>query len=100
MTPRNQGAEADLAATVDPAELPSPDPTHPNGVVVLRANLGCGQAYLDGWINVDPSPGARADVHLDAIDFVRRHGAECAEVHVGDLVEHMSPEQSLSLLRL
>ena len=100
MTPRNQGAEADLAATVEPAELPSPDPTHSDGAGTLRANLGCGQAYLDGWINVDASSEVRADVHLDAIDFVRRHGAECSEVYMGHLLEHLLPERALSLLRL
>lgn len=100
MTPPNQGAGADLAATADHEEQVGPDPSRSNGVVALRANLGCGEAYLEGWINVDSSPDVRADVHLEAIDFVRRHGAECSEVYMGHLLEHMLPEHALALLRL
>lgn len=66
----------------------------------MRVNLGCGQAYLDGWVNVDASPNVRADVHLDAIEFVRQHGSDIEEVFMGHVIEHLMPSDALSLLIL
>ena len=66
----------------------------------MRVNLGCGQAYMEGWLNVDGSPAVRADVHMDAVDFIRRHGHECTEVYMGHFLEHVLPGHAHSLLRL
>ena len=66
----------------------------------MRVNLGCGQAYLEGWVNVDASPNVRADVRMDAIEFVRQHGADIEEVFMGHVLEHLLPTDALSLLIL
>jgi hypothetical protein len=31
----------------------------------LRLNLGCGPMHLDGYVNIDSSPSASADVYMD-----------------------------------
>jgi len=55
---------------------------------------------MEGWVNVDASPGVRADVQLDAIDFIRRHGPEVEELYMGHFLEHLMPRDSHALLRL
>lgn len=70
------------------------------GAEIMRVNLGCGQAYLDGWVNVDASTSVRADVYMDAIDFVRQHGPDIEEIFMGHLIEHLMPSDALSLLIL
>lgn len=66
----------------------------------MRVNLGCGQGYLDGWVNVDTSTSVRADVYMDAIDFVRQHGPDIEEIFMGHFIEHLMPSDALSLLIL
>jgi predicted SAM-dependent methyltransferase len=66
----------------------------------VRVNLGCGGAYLEGWVNVDADPGVRADVHADAFDFVRAHGPRIEELYMGHFLEHMVPDVALELLSL
>ncbi|MGH3368725.1 MAG: hypothetical protein ACRDPR_01875, partial [Nocardioidaceae bacterium] len=66
----------------------------------MRVNLGSGQAYMDGWVNVDASPDVRADIYLDAADFVRQYGDEVSEVYMGHVLEHILPGDALVTLRL
>jgi GT2 family glycosyltransferase/predicted SAM-dependent methyltransferase/glycosyltransferase involved in cell wall biosynthesis len=66
----------------------------------VRVNLGCGQAYMEGWTNVDASPDVKADIHLDAAEFVRQYGDQVDEVYMGHVMEHLMPGYAASLLRL
>ncbi|MCL6538768.1 MAG: glycosyltransferase [Acidothermus sp.] len=66
----------------------------------MKVNLGCGLAYLEGWTNVDADPGVRADIYLDAVEFVRRYGDQVEEIYLGHFLEHVMPSYALSLLRL
>ena len=66
----------------------------------MRVNLGCGQAYMEGWTNVDASPDVKADIHLDAAEFVRQYGDQVDEVYMGHVFEHLMPGYASSLLRL
>jgi GT2 family glycosyltransferase/glycosyltransferase involved in cell wall biosynthesis/predicted SAM-dependent methyltransferase len=66
----------------------------------VRVNLGCGQVYMDGWVNVDSSPDVKADVYLDAADFVRHYGDQVEEVYMGHVLEHILPGDALVTLRL
>lgn len=66
----------------------------------MRVNLGCGEAYLDGWLNVDVASTVKADVHSDAFDFVLTHGADITELYMGHFIEHLLPRQVGALLKL
>ncbi len=66
----------------------------------MKVNLGCGQAYMPGWTNVDASPDVKADIHLDAAEFIRQYGDQVDEVYMGHVMEHLMPGYALSLLRL
>ncbi|HEY9472758.1 MAG TPA: glycosyltransferase [Mycobacteriales bacterium] len=66
----------------------------------MRVNLGCGQAYMPGWVNVDASPEVKADIYLDAPEFVRQYGDQVAEVYMGHFLEHLLPGDALALLTL
>jgi predicted SAM-dependent methyltransferase len=66
----------------------------------MRVNLGCGQAYLDGWVNVDSDTAVHADVYCDAFDFVREHGDEIEELYMGHFLDHLLPNSAVVLLSL
>jgi O-antigen biosynthesis protein len=66
----------------------------------VRVNLGSGLAYMPGWVNVDESPDVKADIHLDAVDFVRQYGDQVEEVYMGHVLEHILPGDALTLLKL
>jgi glycosyltransferase involved in cell wall biosynthesis/GT2 family glycosyltransferase/predicted SAM-dependent methyltransferase len=66
----------------------------------VKVNLGCGQAYMEGWTNVDASPDVKADIHLDAAEFVRQYGDQVDEVYMGHVMEHLMPGYAVTLLRL
>lgn len=66
----------------------------------MRVNLGCGHAYLPGWVNVDSDPEVKADVYLDAVDFVREYGPQVEELYLGHVLEHILPGDALVLLKL
>jgi hypothetical protein len=65
----------------------------------MKVNLGCGSAYLEGWVNVDAREEVRADYHLDAQSFVGLHGHETRELYMGHFIEHLMPHDALGLLR-
>ena len=66
----------------------------------MRVNLGCGQVYMPDWVNVDASPDVKADIYLDAPDFVRHYGDQVEEVYMGHFLEHLLPGDSLALLTM
>ena len=66
----------------------------------MKVNLGCGKSYLDGWVNVDANPDVRADVYMEAFEFVRAHGAEVDEIYMGHFLEHLMPASAVALLSL
>ena len=55
---------------------------------------------MEGWTNVDASPDVKADIHLDAAEFVRQYGDQVDEVYMGHVFEHLMPGYAASLLRL
>lgn len=66
----------------------------------MKVNLGSGRAYMQGWVNVDPDPSVKADIHAEGIEFVRTHGPEIDEVYLGHVLEHLLPGESRALLQL
>jgi O-antigen biosynthesis protein len=66
----------------------------------MRVNLGCGQAYLDGWVNVDNDTAVHADVYSDAFDFVQQYGDEIEELYMGHFLEHLHPSSAVALVSL
>jgi predicted SAM-dependent methyltransferase len=65
----------------------------------MKANLGCGLAYMEGWVNVDQMRLVRADVYASLEDFIAEHGAEIEEAYMGHVLEHMLPGDGFSVLR-
>jgi O-antigen biosynthesis protein len=63
-------------------------------------NLGSGQAYMPGWVNVDSNPEVKADLYLGAADFVREYGEQVEEVYMGHFLEHLLPGDAISVLSM
>ena len=55
----------------------------------MRVNLGCGQVYMEGWTNVDASRDVKADIYMEAADFLRQYADEIDEVYMGHVLEHI-----------
>jgi O-antigen biosynthesis protein len=66
----------------------------------MRVNLACGQAYLEGWVNVDESTEVRADVYSEAFDFVQQYGDDIEELYMGHFLEHLLPSAAVAILSL
>jgi GT2 family glycosyltransferase/glycosyltransferase involved in cell wall biosynthesis/predicted SAM-dependent methyltransferase len=66
----------------------------------MKVNLGCGHSYIEGWLNVDANPAVRADVYLDAFEFVQEFGPEADELYMGHFLEHLLPASASALLAL
>jgi O-antigen biosynthesis protein len=66
----------------------------------VRVNLGSGQAYMPGWVNVDANPDVKADIYLGAADFVREYGDQVEEVYMGHFLEHLLPGDAVSVLSM
>lgn len=66
----------------------------------MKVNLGCGLAYMEGWVNVDQMHLVRADVYASIEDFIRERGDEFDEAYMGHVLEHMLPGDGFRVLRL
>ena len=66
----------------------------------MRVNLGCGQAYMEGWTNVDASPDVKADIYMEAAQFLRQYADEIDEIYMGHVLEHIMPGDALVTLRI
>ena len=66
----------------------------------MKVNLGSGSSYIEGWVNVDSNPDVRADVYMEAFDFVRMQGSEIEELYMGHFLEHLMPASAAALLAL
>ena len=66
----------------------------------MRVNLGCGQAYMEGWTNVDESPDVKADIYMEAAEFLRQYASEIDEIYMGHVLEHIMPGDALVTLRI
>ena len=66
----------------------------------MKVNLGSGNSYIEGWVNVDSNPDVRADVYMEAFDFVRMQGSEIDELYMGHFLEHLMPASAAALLAL
>jgi len=55
----------------------------------LRLNIGCGRFPIDGWVNVDVDPSAKADVFHDLNVFPYPFAsASAAEIVASHVLEH------------
>jgi GT2 family glycosyltransferase/predicted SAM-dependent methyltransferase/glycosyltransferase involved in cell wall biosynthesis len=67
---------------------------------VVKVNLGCGQAYMEGWTNVDESRDVKADIYMEAAEFLRQYASEIDEIYMGHVLEHIMPGDALVTLRI
>lgn len=55
----------------------------------MRLNVGCGEFYRDGWINVDSFEGLKADQHWSIVEPWPYSDGEIVEIYAGHVVEHL-----------
>ena len=66
----------------------------------MKVNLGSGNSYIEGWVNVDSNPDVRADVYMEAFEFIKMQGSEIEELYMGHFLEHLMPASAAALLAL
>ena len=66
----------------------------------LRLNCGSGNYPLPYWTNLDVNRAKPADIHAEALTYLRSQPVESYEdIYAGHLIEHMRPEDALALVR-
>lgn len=67
----------------------------------MKLNLGCGDRYVEGWINVDHDTPHRADVRIDLAspDPLPWEEGSITHVYAGHLLEHLSRKESYALVK-
>lgn len=74
----------------------NPFPTH--GCVFMRLNLGCGEFYADGWVNVDFQSPHRKDVEVDIRQELPFETKSIAGAYLGHVLEHLTLDEALVVL--
>jgi hypothetical protein len=65
----------------------------------MRVNLGCGDRYARGWVNVDHSGMPhRADIRLDLRNPLPWASGTLEKVYAGHLFEHLRVHEVITLL--
>jgi SAM-dependent methyltransferase len=68
---------------------------------MLRLNLGCGQMYMSGYVNVDSSPtfAPRADVRFDIMELAHHYEENSVdEILIIHILEHFYVSEAADLL--
>lgn len=65
----------------------------------MKVNLGCGDRYVDGWVNVDFGTPHRHDLSVDLTGELPWQPGTLTHVFAGHLLEHITELQSLELLK-
>lgn len=66
----------------------------------LSLNLGCGDRYADGWVNVDhPGCPHRQDQSVDLTGELPWEPGSVSRIYSGHMLEHITPEASGQLLK-
>lgn len=65
----------------------------------MLLNLGCGDRYADGWINVDYESPHRKDQTVDLTGELPWEPRSVAQAYVGHLLEHLTLDDCRNLLR-
>lgn len=64
-----------------------------------RVNLGSGNDYLEGWINVDIDPNTKVDVVADLSKGFPFQDQSINEIKASDILEHFTKEDGLVFLQ-
>ncbi len=64
----------------------------------MLLNLGCGDRYADGWVNVDFGTPHRVDQKVDLTGDLPWAPRSIMHVYLGHVLEHLMPQQAVDLL--
>lgn len=59
---------------------------------MIKLNMGCGNNYKEGWINVDFNKGVKADIYSDLTDKLPFKDNYADEVLLDSIIEHIRPD--------
>lgn len=65
----------------------------------LSVNLGCGDRYVDGWVNVDWGTPHKVDERVDLTGELPWDEGSISRVYAGHLFEHLERDDCVSLVK-
>jgi predicted SAM-dependent methyltransferase len=65
----------------------------------VRLNLGCGETYIDGWVNVDHQSPFPADERVDLTGPLPWPAGSITHVYAGHVLEHLTHDQCADLAK-
>jgi predicted SAM-dependent methyltransferase len=74
-------------------------PLHNGNGHGVHLHLGCGHAYLQGFINIDANPFLKTDLWLDARNGLPFSSTTVDSIYATHVLEHFYPDELQSLLR-
>lgn len=64
----------------------------------MQVNLGCGDQYADGWVNVDHGSPHRKDQDVDLTGPLPWPSSSIRRAYAGHVLEHLTKSQCVDLL--
>lgn len=66
----------------------------------MKLHIGCGNNYLDGWVNLDIDTSLKCDVYEDATQLKSIKDSSCDVIYACHILEHLSRHEYLSVLEV
>lgn len=67
----------------------------------MQLNLGCGNDYIEGWINVDKRSDVKTDICCDLLELYRYVGEESVDrIQATNVLEHVGWQEVKSVLKI
>jgi len=92
--------EVTAASPVESDMVPPRAPSKPPYTEGIRLNLGCGNDYREGWVNIDMNADAhKVDLHSDVTLLKDVADQSCVEVLAQDVLEHIPRLRGMTALQ-
>lgn len=65
----------------------------------MKINIGCGQKYINGWINVDIENKVKTDKQYDVLNGIKEENDSVDYIYNEHFIEHLTCEEGLFFMK-